>query len=317
VNNSWDANGIFRILSESIIQEKDSDLTVYQFDEKNQIIIGRKIDGSIFLGCPQIGDINGFSTPRANLEVFQTIELKNRGKIEPALVLSFHSFSEDELKSVSTIFAGIYDLNKNSFGEDEATKAAQGFKDFFSKIPKVTMTREEEIGLFGELIAIFSSTKKDYMIRGWHSTPNSTYDFSLEGNRLEVKTSSRPTRHVWLRAGQTIESTVNELTYLSIYAIEDNSGITLGELVNEIINSVDPDAKQDLMDKVSFYEIEKCKLKFDLKGTIRSFKFISGSDVPILSNLDSRILDFTWKCSFDSLPNLEIPNTWSTIMGID
>lgn len=317
MNNSWDANGIFRILSESIIQEKDSDLTVYQFDEKNQIIIGRKIDGSIFLGCPQIGDINGFSTPRANLEVFQTIELKNRGKIEPALVLSFHSFSEDELKSVSTIFAGIYDLNKNSFGEDEATKAAQGFKDFFSKIPKVTMTREEEIGLFGELIAIFSSTKKDYMIRGWHSTPNSTYDFSLEGNRLEVKTSSRPTRHVWLRAGQTIESTVNELTYLSIYAIEDNSGITLGELVNEIINSVDPDARQDLMDKVSFYEIEKCKLKFDLKGTIRSFKFISGSDVPILSNMDSRILDFTWKCSFDSLPNLEIPNTWSTIMGIE
>jgi hypothetical protein len=317
VNNSWDANGIFRILSESIIQENDSDLTVYQFDEKNQIIIGRKIDGSIFLGCPQIGDIDGFSTPRANLEVFQTIELKNRGKIEPALVLSFHSFSEDELKSVSTIFAGIYDLNKNSFGEDEATKAAQGFKDFFSKIPKVTMTREEEIGLFGELTAIFSSTKKDYMIRGWHSTPNSTYDFSLEGNRLEVKTSSRPTRHVWLRAGQTIESTVNDLTYLSIYAIEDNSGMTLGELANEIINSVDSVAKQDLMDKVSFYEIEKCKLKFDLKGTIRSFKFISGSDVPILSNMDSRILDFTWKCSFDSLPNLEIPNTWSIIMGIE
>ena len=317
MNNSWDANGIFRILSESTILEKDSDLTVYQFDEKNQIVIGRKIDGSIFLGCPQIGVIEGFSTPRANLGVFQTIEMKNRGKIEPALVLSFHSFSEDELKSVSTIFAGIYDLNKNSFGKDEATKAAQGFKDFFSKMPKVTMTREEEIGLFGELTAIFSSTKKDYLIRGWHSTPNSTYDFSLEGNRLEVKTSSRPTRHVWLRAGQTIESTVNDLTYLSIYAIEDNSGITLGELVNEIINSVDPVAKQDLMDKVSFYEIEKCKLKFDLKGTIRSFKFISGSDVPILSNIDSRILDFTWKCSFDLLPNLEIPNTWSTIMGIE
>jgi hypothetical protein len=317
LDNNWDASNIFNVLSEFKNLELESDLNVYNFDKQNKVLIGYKPDGSVFFGCPQIGTIEGFLTPRAKLEVSQSIDLKNRGTIEPAIVLSFQSFSEDELKSISTIFAGLYDLNKNSFGKDDASKASQGFKEYFSKIPKITVSREVEIGLFGELTAIFASNSKEYLIKGWHSTPNATYDFSLEGKRLEVKTSSRPSRHVWLRASQTIKSTVNELTYLSIYATEDHSGVTINELVTKIKTSITQVTQQELDNKLSFYEIEKCKLKFDLTTAIQSFKFVSGTEVPIIKNDDNRILDFNWKCSFELLPHVELPNTWSSIMGIE
>ena len=317
LDNYWDALDIFSVLSEHKIQEIDSDLNVYNFDAQNKVIIGYKPDGSVFFGCQQIGKIEGFLTPRAKLEILQSIDLQNRGTIEPAIVLSFQSFSEDELKSISTIFAGLYDLNKNSFGKDDATKAAQGFKDYFSKIPRMTVTREVEIGLFGELTAIFASKNKEYLIKGWHSTPNATYDFSLDGNRLEVKTSSRPSRFVWLRSSQTTKSTINELTYLSVYAAEDNSGVTIKELVTKIKTSISQIDQQELDYKLSFCEVEKCKLKFDLTAAIQSLKFISAADVPIIDNDDNRILDLTWKCSFDLLPSLQLPNTWSSIMGIE
>lgn len=317
LDNYWDASNIFSLLSEHKKQEIESDLNVYNFDAQNKVIIGYKPDGSAFFGCPQIGTIEGFLTPRAKLEVLQSIDLQNRGTIEPAIVLSFQSFSEDELKSISTIFAGLYDLNKNSFGKDDATKAAQGFKDYFSKIPRITVTRDVEIGLFGELTAIFASKNKENLLKGWHSTPNATYDFSLDGNRLEVKTSARPSRFVWLRQSQTTKSTINELTYLSVYAAEDNSGLTIMELVTKIKTSISQLGQQELDNKLSFCEIEKCKLKFDLNAAIKSLKFISATEVPIIDNNDSRVLDLTWKCSFDLLPSLQIPHTWASIMGIE
>jgi hypothetical protein len=244
------------------------------------------------------------------LDVSQSIDLKERGVVEPALALSFLVSSEEELRAISTVFSGLYDLNKNANGTEKATLAAQGFEDYFADLPRIGLTSELEIGLFGELSVIAASSKKEEMVRGWHSSPDATYDFSFDGKRLEVKTSTRPTRLVWLRGSQTLSNSGSDLTYLSVYAPVDDAGMNLTELAVMIRDSLSPSLMILFDEKLSFYDLTNCKKRFDFRKAIESFRFISSSDIPVPSAEDPRILEIKWKCSFENLPNSGNSNSW-------
>jgi hypothetical protein len=299
---NWDAASIFKILDAPRTHNFGSNLTILQIDEELKVVIGYTENASVFLGCQQFGDIEGFVSGRARLDASQEIDLKERGLIQPALALSFLVNSEDELNAISTIFAGLYDLNKSSAGTEKATQAAQGFKDYFSNLPKLGMTSEVEVGIFGELTIIEASKRKEELIRGWHSTPDATYDFSFGGKRLEVKTSTRPTRLVWLRSTQTIQTPDTNLSYLSVYAPIDDAGINLKELVAKVRESVSASSQVLLEEKLAFYDLSLCRKRFDLDAALKNLRFISSSDIPVPDNSDRRIIEMRWKCSFELLP---------------
>lgn len=310
LESSWDANDVYMILEAPRQHNFDSDITVLKMDANLQVVIGYKEDGSVFFGCPQIGEIKGFKKGRAKLDVMQSIDLKERGTVEPALALSFLVNSEEELRAISTIFSGLYDLNRNAKGLDKATLAAQGFEDYFADLPKIGITTELEVGLFGELTIIASSKNKEALVKGWHSSPDATYDFSYNGNRLEVKTSTRPTRLVWLRSSQSMQRMDPNLTYLSIYAPVDEAGVTLDQLIAEIRATLAQSLKSIFDEKLSFYEVGLCTRRFDYQTAVKSFRFILSADVPMPSVDDPRILDLRWKCNFESLPNSGNADTW-------
>lgn len=310
VENEWDANSIFTILDAPRQHEFVSDITVLKLDEKLKVMIGYTENGSVFFGCPQVGQIVGFKKGRAKLDVMQSIDLKDRGIVEPALALSFFVNSEEELRAISTIFSGLYDLNEDASGSEKATSAAQGFEDYFADLPKIGLTNELEIGLFGELSIIAMSGKKDELVRGWHSSPGSTYDFSFNTNRLEVKTSTRPTRMVWLRSSQTILNADPHLTYLSIYAPLDDAGMTLQELATQVSKELSPTIKSIFEEKLSFYNIRDCSKRFDYKTASGTPRFISSVDVPMPLADNPKILEIRWKCSFENLPNSGDRSTW-------
>jgi len=308
--SDWDATSIYTILGSPRVHDFRSDVTVLKIDENLSVVIGYSHDGSVFFGCPQVTQIQGFSKGRAKLEVSQSIDLKNRGIVEPALALSFLVNSEEELFAISTIFSGLYDLNKNAKGTEKATLAAQGFEKYFADLPRIGLTREIEIGLFGELSILAASTKKEELVRGWHSAPDATYDFSFDGSRLEVKTSTRPTRLVWLRGSQTLKDTDPGLTYLSVYAPLDDAGMSLQDISTQIRGSLAPSLATLFDEKLAFYDISSCKLRFDFQSAAESFRFISSSDIPIPKTEDSRILEIRWKCSFENLPTNGDSTSW-------
>jgi hypothetical protein len=310
LENDWDATSIYKILDAPRLQIFGSDVTVLKIDNNLNVVIGYRDNGSVFFGCPQVGQIQGFSKGRAKLDVSQSIDLKERGVVEPALALSFLVSSEEELRAISTVFSGLYDLNKNANGTEKATLAAQGFEDYFADLPRIGLTSELEIGLFGELSVIAASSKKEEMVRGWHSSPDATYDFSFDGKRLEVKTSTRPTRLVWLRGSQTLSNSGSDLTYLSVYAPVDDAGMNLTELAVMIRDSLSPSLMILFDEKLSFYDLTNCKKRFDFRKAIESFRFISSSDIPVPSAEDPRILEIKWKCSFENLPNSGNSNSW-------
>ena len=310
LENDWDAADIYTILDTPRLHDFGSDITVLKIDHHLKVVIGYSENGSVFFGCPQVGQINGFRKGRAKLEVSQSIDLKERGVVEPALALSFLVNSEEELRAISTIFSGLYDLNKNANGTEKATLAAQGFEDYFADLPKIGLTSELEIGLFGELAILAASSKKEELVRGWHSSPDATYDFSFNGNRLEVKTSTRPTRLVWLRGSQTIKDTDPGLTYLSIYAPLDDAGMNLQELSARVREQLAPSMINLFDEKLAFYDITNGEKRFDFRSAAESFRFVSSSDIPIPIAEDPRILEIRWKCSFENLPNNGDSASW-------
>jgi hypothetical protein len=310
LESDWDAGTIYTILDAPRVHDFRSDITVLKIDDRLKVVIGYSQDGSVFFGCPQFGEIKGFKKGRAKLEVAQSIDLNTRGVVEPALALSFFVNSEEELRAISTIFSGLYDLNKNSSGTEKATLAAQGFEGYFSELPRIGLTSEAEIGLFGELSIIAASSKKEDLVRGWHSSPDATYDFSFNGNRLEIKTSTRPTRLVWLRGSQTVRDADPCLTYLSIYAPIDDAGINVRELSEQIKAQLPTSLLTIFDEKLGFYDLANCKKRFDLRSATGSFRFVSSSDIPTISAEDPRILEIQWKCSFDNLPSSGDSVSW-------
>ena len=310
LDNSWNSASIYTILNSPRIHDFGSDITILQSDDHLKVVIGYTNNGSVFFGFPQVGEVSGFKKGRAKLEVSQSIDLGKRGVIEPALALSFFVNSEDELSAISTIFSGLYDLNRNAGGTGQATLAAQGFEDYFAELPKIGLTSELEIGLFGELLILATSSKKEELVRGWHSSPNATYDFSFNGNRLEVKTSTRPTRMVWLRGSQTLSNADPALTYLSIYAPSDDAGVNLQDLSVLVREELAPPMRNLFDEKLAFYDISNCEKRFDIRGAVESFRFISSTDIPIPISEDPRILEIRWKCSFENLPNNGESASW-------
>ena len=307
----WDATRIYEVLETPRLLDFQSNITVLMIDEDLGVVIGYKNNGSVFFGCPQVGKIAGFKKGRAELEVSQTIDLKERGLIEPALALSFVINTEEELRAISTIFSGLYDLNRNSKETEKATMAAQGFEDYFADLPKIGLTDELEIGLFGELCILAVSTKKEELVRGWHSAPDSTYDFSFGGNRLEVKTSTRPRRIVWLRSSQTVKDVDPRLTYLSVYAPLDDAGVNLLTLSSQIRQSLEPKLRTLFDEKLAFYDLENCRKRFDYRRATESFRFVGSADIPVLHSDDPRILEVKWKCSFENLPSSGDSDSWT------
>jgi hypothetical protein len=303
LENDWDATSIYTTLDTPRVHNFGSDITVLKFDENLKVVIGYSDSGSVFFGCSQVGQIEGFRKGRAKLEVSQSIDLKERGVIEPALALSFLVNTEEELRAISTIFSGLHDINQNAKGTEKATLAAQGFEKYFSDLPRIGVTSEMEIGLFGEILIIAASAKKEDLVRGWHSSPDATYDFSFNGNRLEVKTSTRPTRLVWLRGSQTLRDADPGLTYLSIYAPLDDAGMNLQDLSARVSESLAPPMRNLFDEKLACYDITHCEKRFDFRKAAESFRFISASDIPIPNAEDPRILEIRWKCSFENLPS--------------
>ena len=312
--SGWEAGDIYEILS---IDHKliDSDLTVIKYDSKNNVVLGYTKEGLVFLSCKQYGQVSGFSSGRAKLEVLQEINQGSKGTISPAFILSFLVTNDEELKAISAVFSGLYEFNRSYPETSKATDAAQGFEDYLTKFPKLGMSREVEIGLFGELSYIAASKNSGDLISGWHSTPNSTFDFSYNSARLEVKTSTRPTRVHWLRSTQSLNEPEENLYYLSIYAPEDNSGLTLLDLINQIKQSISGLEFAKLLEKLSFYEIEKAKIKFDYSQTIRSFKFVDSGSVPQPSFNKQQILEVQWKCNFNEIDETKKLNPWAEIIS--
>ena len=312
-NFSWSTTDISRSLADATFDTtKDYEISVVRLDSQKRVFLGIDFEGYLVFGCEQFGDISGFKFPRVKLEANKTFNLSNGVIIERCFALKFIASNEDELLSISGIFSGLFTLVNESENSSKVTLAAQAYESYFSEIGKIKVSKSLEIGLFGELVSIYALENCKNMVDSWHSTPDATYDFSFSSNRLEVKTSTRPTRIHWLRSSQLFSASDPKLKYLSIYAPEDAAGVSVKQLVNLIIDKLgDTSSINNFLEKIAMYEYETLEKKFDLHTAATTLKFIDSKDVPFPEYSDPKILEVQWKCNFNDLIDSFITTPWA------
>lgn len=112
---------------------------------------------------------------------------------------------------------------------------------FYSLISLFQLPKEQNylnlMGLFGELTVIkhVFFTKRIDISPSWHADgPYSKYDFSLPNkSSIEVKTSSKGDKAISIKHSQLFSS-LDKIVLASVLVVEDNSGCTLKDLIEEL-----------------------------------------------------------------------------------
>jgi hypothetical protein len=296
---AWDSDGIFEKLSSLGATEDFSlGLSIRDYDPTSRSIIGVTDVGQVFFGGPQEINLSGFVLLRAELDVNQEVSFSG-SLLGPVYLLKIFAEDEDDLLAVSSIFAGLFDLQRDS--PRRAALAAQAYLGYFADIERTRIVAAHELGLFGELVVIMASVDVETMVKSWHSSPYSTYDFSLEQVRLEVKTSKSPQRIHWLRHSQSGSHSDVGLTYMSVYCPEAASGETVRELIERITAKVNDDCHRILLGKLEAFPLGDFNSEFDYSTASTSLKRVPSMDVPSPKIADSRIMDVHWKVDFSRL----------------
>lgn len=290
---------VYELLSKTADSEDFSlGLSIRFANLNDQVALGLTDLGEVFLAMNQPADVTGFGLMRASFEGNRQIQFGGSA-IERAMLLRCFVSDNEEILAIASLFAGLVNLYK----EDpmKAQLAAQAYEEYFASNASRRASPSEEVGLFGELCVIFSSRERAGLINGWHSSPFTTYDFSLGTRRLEVKTSRSPQRIHWLRNSQSGNHFDTDLTYASVYAPESGDGFTVGQLSSQILNDLSPQEADVFNRKLSFFDIDSYGLRFDLDTASSEVRYFSAFEVPSPVVNRAEIVDVQWKIDFSRL----------------
>jgi hypothetical protein len=297
----WSADNILEMLRiNSDNDDFSRDVSVRRLDIDRQFFVGVSPDGDYLFGSKQVIEIPGFELLRAQLLGDQKI-LIGDSDWGRCFVLKCLVDSDSDALAISTLFSGLCGLALSESPENLVEVAAQGFEGYFSTKEMRKPTPAQELGLAGELCVILSSSNPEKLTMGWHSSPLSTYDFSIENQRLEVKTSKSPQRLHWLRNSQSGAHADINLSYASVYCPEAENGLRVPEIVRHVETRLSPDGVEILRKKLALFDYENCETTFDVGAAMGGICIVDSVNVPHPILDDSRILDAQWKIDFSRL----------------
>lgn len=312
-SNDWSAlsirNELYGASASSTIS---GDLRVFLIDESLDLYCGVTSDSSLFLASRQNRKLPEFEFEVASLDNNKVLMMEDGKRIGPLAILKCNFQSEEELLSLTSLFSGLHNLRATSDNLDEFLDAITGLERYFSERQTSRDLNAIEVGLFGELVLIASAANSNTFIRGWHSTPFSTYDFGFENLQLEVKTSTIPDRVHSLRTSQTSNRFSHNVTYASIYAPLAENGLSIADVVELIESKLDRSAQELFRRKLSAYDLTKFSTRFDFGHSSESIRWIHGDQVPTPESNDARIRDLSWRVSFLEIDSSEAVSVWTT-----
>lgn len=148
--------------------------------------------------------------------------------------------------------------------------------------------RKQIQGLWAELLVIERSLAPEVVIKAWHESPSSKYDFTLGRDKIEVKSTSGEERKHHFSLDQLNPSRTSRLLIASIIVRESghgNGGMSVRELYDKICEKVvSIDARmhmhQVIIDTIGS-DIHKLEsVFFDYVEASDSLRFYDANEVP-------------------------------------
>lgn len=167
-------------------------------------------------------------------------------------------------------------------------------------------------GLWAEMLIIEQSNNPEYLIRSWHSSPNSKYDFNDGRNKLEVKSTNQTKRIHSFSYEQTIPNPNSKLLIASIKVIETGIGKSILDLRDNICKRVlDLDLQYKVNEMIlsslgsDFSNISD--LFFDYQYAIDETVFIDSEKIPTipLSSIPSELSNIKFSCDLSNINSIK------------
>jgi hypothetical protein len=160
---------------------------------------------------------------------------------------------------------------------------------------EVSMSADEQLGLWGELQVLSRFPNLQAAVDGWHGPNREAIDFSRNSIGIEVKTSKQRRIHV-LRWTQAVFGGTAHATYLaSLHAISDPTGASIPDLVRDLLERVpDPYLLREklLSAKYRHEHADRYESRFTL---VEEPSFFAMSDVPRIIDVPAGVLDLRWR----------------------
>lgn len=167
-------------------------------------------------------------------------------------------------------------------------------------------------GLWAEMLIIEQSKNPEYLIRSWHSSPNSKFDFNDGQNKLEIKSTSQTKRIHSFSYEQTIPNPNSKLLIASIKVIETGVGKSILDLRDNICKKVlDLDLQYKVNEMIlsslgsDFSNISD--LFFDYQYAIDETEFIDSENIPTipLSSIPSELSNIKFSCDLSNVKSIK------------
>jgi hypothetical protein len=179
------------------------------------------------------------------------------------------------------------------------------FSDF-SKAPKKTVQ-----GVWAEMIVIENSKDVDYLVKSWHSSIFSKFDFNDGFDKIEVKSTIKDRRIHRFSILQLSKNFSSNVLIASIMTAEVGIGSNIFD-IREIIFT-------KLKDKNLISKVDEILIKtlgsnldksadcfFDYHTAVDSLKFYKSESIPnIDSSIPTEITNITFDCDLSEINSLE------------
>lgn len=154
--------------------------------------------------------------------------------------------NSDLITAFGTLAGVLLGALSESPTSDEIIGFLDDFLDLFAA--KRNLERSSVVGLWGELWLMRQATNPRSLAQGWHVEANARFDFSLDHLRIEVKTTERSLRIHRFSLAQ-LDSQPKPTWIASVSVVADPSGLSISELLSELIGLLPPPEKSDVARK--------------------------------------------------------------------
>jgi len=230
---------------ETLISDRDlnlhvekSSISIFQLDADKKIGIGIDGSGDLCLIIPAQPETLGFVTKFALFDPITNVFWQEKARpISDIAILRCKLDLNDSVvtRSAAAIIAGVIDIQLRF---NEVGSVLWAMKSLFENGFVSNFSREELIGLIGELMLIDTHTQPSHLVEFWHSDPNAKFDFSSSVLRLEVKTTTSNLRHHYLTSNQMVSSATSRVLFASIKVEEVERGMSFYDLFSQLLGKL-------------------------------------------------------------------------------
>lgn len=192
--------------------------------------------------------------------------------------------------------------------EREIAEVIRSLVDMFRALARPGKKNTE--GLWGELFVISQAGDPELAAQCWHVTPHDRYDFSLEHNRIDVKTSSAGRSHHFSYTQVAPQDNVT-IVIASVLTQALPGGTSILDLLSQITARVASKNVSGNLTRTAMETLGKgweigSTLEFDAQRAEHSLKWFDGEAIPKVLPPPAHVFEVAFRSDLQAVQDLEL-----------